>query len=84
MLAVSTRPGVISLAGRLPSDLFDPPALSEASEAVMRDERRTALQYGGSVGPMALRESSGAIIAGRDAIVDRFHATPSHHPISAF
>ena len=71
MLEVSARPGIISFAGGLPSaDLFDVAALSEASEAVMRDEPRTALQYGGSIGPIALREGLSAIMAGRGATVD--------------
>jgi len=45
MLAVSSRPGMISFAGGLPvADLFDVEGLWAASEEVMRAHAKSALQ----------------------------------------
>ncbi len=57
ILKVTEQPGVISLAGGLPSpDTFPVEALREASERVLRDTPREALQYAASEGFGPLRE----------------------------
>ena len=57
ILKVTERPGVISLAGGLPSpDSFPVEAVREASERVLRDSPREALQYAASEGFGPLRE----------------------------
>ena len=51
ILKITERPGIISLAGGLPSpDTFPVQALREASEKVLRDQPREALQYAASEG----------------------------------
>ena len=57
ILKLTERPGIISLAGGLPSaDLFPVEAMREATERVLRDTPREALQYAGSEGFGPLRE----------------------------
>jgi len=57
ILKVTERPGVISLAGGLPSpDTFPVDAMREAAERVLRDSPREALQYAASEGYGPLRE----------------------------
>lgn len=57
ILKVTERPGVISLAGGLPSpDTFPVEAMREAAERVLRDSPREALQYAASEGHGPLRE----------------------------
>ena len=57
ILKVTERPGIISLAGGLPSpDSFPVEAMREASERVLRDAPREALQYAASEGFAPLRE----------------------------
>jgi 2-aminoadipate transaminase len=57
ILKITERPGVISLAGGLPSpDSFPVEAMREASERVLRDTPREALQYAASEGYGPLRE----------------------------
>jgi 2-aminoadipate transaminase len=57
ILKVTERPGVISLAGGLPSpDGFPVEAMRVASERVLRESPREALQYAASEGFAALRE----------------------------
>jgi 2-aminoadipate transaminase len=57
ILKVTERPGIISLAGGLPSpDSFPIEAMREASERVLRDTPREALQYAASEGYAPLRE----------------------------
>jgi 2-aminoadipate transaminase len=57
ILKVTERPGVISLAGGLPSpDTFPVEAMREAAERVLRDSPREALQYAASEGYGPLRE----------------------------
>src|SRR5687767_7255582 len=57
ILKVTERPGVISLAGGLPSpDTFPVEAMREAAERVLRDAPREALQYAASEGHGPLRE----------------------------
>jgi 2-aminoadipate transaminase len=51
ILKITERPGIISLAGGLPSpDTFPIQALRDASEKVLRDHPRQALQYAASEG----------------------------------
>jgi 2-aminoadipate transaminase len=57
ILKVTERPGIISLAGGLPSpDSFPVEAMRAASERVLRDAPREALQYAASEGYAPLRE----------------------------
>ena len=57
ILKVTERPGIISLAGGLPSaDGFPVQAMAEASARVLRDHPREALQYAASEGFAPLRE----------------------------
>ena len=57
ILKVTELPGIISLAGGLPSaDTFPIEAMREASERVLRDTPREALQYAASEGFGPLRE----------------------------
>ena len=57
ILKVTERPGIISFAGGLPSpDTFPIDAMREASERVLTQDGRAALQYASSEGLPALRE----------------------------
>jgi len=57
ILKVTERPGIISLAGGLPSaDTFPVAAMAEAAARVLRDTPREALQYAASEGYAPLRE----------------------------
>jgi 2-aminoadipate transaminase len=57
ILKITERPGIISLAGGLPSaDGFPVDALAEATARVLRDMPREALQYAASEGFGPLRE----------------------------
>jgi len=57
ILKVTERPGIISLAGGLPSaDTFPVAAMQEATARVLRDSPREALQYAASEGYAPLRE----------------------------
>jgi 2-aminoadipate transaminase len=57
ILKITERPGIISLAGGLPSaDSFPVAALAEATARVLRDMPREALQYAASEGFGPLRE----------------------------
>lgn len=57
ILKVSERPGIVSLAGGLPSaDTFPVQAVRDASERVLREAPREALQYAASEGFAPLRE----------------------------
>jgi 2-aminoadipate transaminase len=63
ILKITERPGVISLAGGLPSpDTFPVEAMREASERVLRDTPREALQYAASEGYGPLREQVAALL----------------------
>ena len=66
ILKLTERPGIISLAGGLPAaDLFPVQALREATERVLRDTPREALQYAGSEGHAPLREWVAAQMQGQ-------------------
>ena len=57
ILKITERPGIISLAGGLPSpDTFPIEAMREATARVLRDAPREALQYAASEGFAPLRE----------------------------
>ena len=57
ILKVTEKPGIISFAGGLPSPLTFPiDAMREASERVLRDDGKAALQYAASEGYGPLRE----------------------------
>jgi 2-aminoadipate transaminase len=57
ILKVTERPGILSLAGGLPSpDSFPIEAMREATARVLRDNPREALQYAASEGFSPLRE----------------------------
>jgi 2-aminoadipate transaminase len=57
ILKVTEKPGIISFAGGLPSpQTFPIDAMREASERVLRDDGKAALQYAASEGYTPLRE----------------------------
>jgi 2-aminoadipate transaminase len=57
ILKVTEKPGIISFAGGLPSPMTFPiDAMREASERVLRDDGKAALQYAASEGYAPLRE----------------------------
>ncbi len=57
ILKVTEKPGIISFAGGLPSpQTFPIDAMREASERVLRDDGKSALQYAASEGYAPLRE----------------------------
>jgi 2-aminoadipate transaminase len=64
ILKVTERPGIVSLAGGLPSaDTFPVHAVRDATERVLRDSPREALQYAASEGFAPLREWVAAHLA---------------------
>ncbi|MCX7659140.1 MAG: PLP-dependent aminotransferase family protein, partial [Caldimonas manganoxidans] len=57
ILKVTERPGILSLAGGLPSpDTFPVEAMRAAADKVLREAPREALQYAASEGYAPLRE----------------------------
>ena len=71
ILKVTERPGIISLAGGLPSaDTFPVQAMRDATAAVLRDNPREALQYAASEGFAPLREWVAAELCGQGLEVD--------------
>ncbi|MGZ5206283.1 MAG: aminotransferase-like domain-containing protein [Caldimonas sp.] len=71
ILKLAELPGIISLAGGLPSpDTFPIEAMRVASERVLRESPREALQYAASEGYMPLREWVAAEMAGHGLAVD--------------
>jgi 2-aminoadipate transaminase len=71
ILKLAERPGVLSMAGGLPSAQgFPVEALREASAKVLRDTPREALQYAASEGHGPLREWIAGHLAGRGLHVD--------------
>ncbi len=64
ILKVTERPGIVSLAGGLPSaDTFPVQAVRDATETVLRKHPREALQYAASEGYAPLREWVAAHLA---------------------
>jgi 2-aminoadipate transaminase len=71
ILKITERPGIISLAGGLPSaDSFPLAELAEATARVLRDTPREALQYAASEGFGPLREWVAAELAAQGMAVD--------------
>jgi len=71
ILKLSERPGMISLAGGLPSaDTFPVEAMREASAKVLTDTPREALQYAASEGFQPLREWVAAELVAQGLRVD--------------
>src|SRR5206468_380991 len=71
ILKVTERPGIISLAGGLPSpDLFPIEAMREATARVLADAPREALQYAASEGFGPLREWVAAHMAEKGLQLD--------------
>ncbi|MFO1328256.1 MAG: PLP-dependent aminotransferase family protein [Rubrivivax sp.] len=71
ILKVTERPGIISMAGGLPSaDTFPVEAMAEACARVLRDHPREALQYAASEGYAPLREWVAAELAGQGLKAD--------------
>ena len=70
ILKIAERPGIISLAGGLPSaDTFPVQAMREATTVVLRDTPREALQYAASEGFAPLREWVAAELCGQGLAV---------------
>ena len=71
ILKLTEQPGIISLAGGLPAaDSFPVQALREASERVLREQPREALQYAASEGFGPLREWVAGELASQGLQVD--------------
>ena len=71
ILKITERPGIISLAGGLPSpDSFPIEAMREATARVLRDAPREALQYAASEGFAPLREWVATQMAAKGVVVD--------------
>ena len=71
ILKVTERPGIISLAGGLPSpDSFPVEAMRAACDRVLRDAPREALQYAASEGYAPLREWVAAQLAAQGLKAD--------------
>ncbi len=71
ILKITEQPGIISLAGGLPSpDTFPVQAMREASERVLRDTPHEALQYAASEGFGPLREWVAAELATQGLVAD--------------
>jgi 2-aminoadipate transaminase len=71
ILKVTEQPGIISLAGGLPSpDSFPVEAMREATTRVLRDTPREALQYAASEGYAPLREWVAEHMAGHGVAVN--------------
>jgi len=63
ILKVTEKPGIVSLAGGLPSpDTFPVDAFAQACERVLREDGRAALQYAASEGYGPLREQVAAML----------------------
>ena len=72
ILKVTERPGIISFAGGLPSpQTFPIDAMREASERVLRDDGKAALQYAASEGYAPLREW-----VAKDLLKQGMHVSP--------
>jgi 2-aminoadipate transaminase len=71
ILKITEQPGIISLAGGLPSaDTFPVAAMAEACARVLRDNPREALQYAASEGFAPLREWVAAELATQGVMAD--------------
>jgi 2-aminoadipate transaminase len=71
ILKITEKPGIISLAGGLPSaDTFPVAAMQEATARVLREQPREALQYAASEGYAPLREWVAAELATQGLVCD--------------
>ncbi|WP_341890563.1 PLP-dependent aminotransferase family protein [Variovorax sp. YR752] len=71
ILKVTERPGIVSLAGGLPSpESFPVEAMRAACERVLRDTPKEALQYAASEGFAPLREWVAAEMSARGLVAD--------------
>ncbi len=71
ILKLTERPGIVSLAGGLPSpDSFPVEAMRAATERVLRDQPREALQYAASEGFAPLREWVAGELSAQGLVVD--------------
>ena len=71
ILKLTEQPGIVSLAGGLPSpDTFPVEAMRMATARVLRDQPREALQYAASEGYAPLREWVAAEMRGHGVAVD--------------
>ena len=71
ILKITERPGIVSLAGGLPSaDTFPVAAMQEATARVLRDQAREALQYAASEGHAPLREWVAAELGTQGLVCD--------------
>jgi 2-aminoadipate transaminase len=69
ILKITERPGIVSLAGGLPSpDTFPVEAMREATARVLREQPREALQYAASEGFAPLRDWVAAHLAERQGL----------------
>ena len=74
ILKITERPGIVSLAGGLPSaDGFPVAAMREATARVLRDSPREALQYAASEGYAPLREWVATELSGMGLEADAAH-----------
>ncbi len=70
LFAVANRPEVVSLAGGMPfTAALDYDAVAEVTTAVVRDHGPTALQYGGGLGLVGLRELLTEVMAAEGTAV---------------
>ena len=71
ILKITERPGILSLAGGLPSaDTFPVAAMQEATAHVLREQAREALQYAASEGHAPLREWVAGELATQGLVCD--------------
>ena len=82
ILKITERPGIVSLAGGLPSpDTFPVEAMREATARVLREQPREALQYAASEGFAPLREWVAAHVAERQGLAVETTQVLSSRPV---
>ncbi len=80
LLKLTTRPEIISFAGGLPApELFPVEDIKAATDAVMDEQGRAALQYGQTEGYLPLRQKIVERMAAKNAI----HTTPDNIILTA-
>jgi 2-aminoadipate transaminase len=71
LFAVASRPDVVSLAGGMPYvEALPGRAVLDVAAEVLRDERATALQYGGGQGQLGLRQRLTMLMAEEGVLAD--------------
>ena len=84
ILKVTEQPGIVSLAGGLPSaDTFPVQAVRDATEKVLREAPREALQYAASEGYAPLREWVAAHLARQHGMQGPRRPGADHHRLAA-